>query len=32
MKELLETFTVEQIIIFLALLGFSVKEVVSFFD
>lgn len=32
MKELLETFTVEQIIIFLALLGFSIKEVVSFFD
>ena len=32
MKELLETFTVEQIIIFLTLLGFSIKEVVSFFD
>ena len=32
MKELLETFTVEQIIIFLALLGFSIKEVVSFFN
>lgn len=32
MKELLETFSIEQIIIFLVLLGFAVKETVSFFD
>lgn len=32
MKELIETFTVEQIIVFLVLFGFAAKEVVSFFD
>lgn len=32
MKELVETFTLEQIIIFIILLGFAIKETVTFFD